>query len=79
MKLLQNKKFIALYTFVIFIIIVFFYLYATASVNIYPTQGWQVSVAEEQGMQSQMLADMMEHIKKNNFSIDSIIFVWLGK
>ncbi len=78
MKLLQNKKYIALYILPIFIISVFFYSYATASGSIYPTQGWQISTPEEQGMRSQMLAEMMEHIKKNSFDIDSILIVRNG-
>ncbi len=71
MKLHQNKNYIALYILAIFVIIVFFYSYATASVNTYPTQGWQISTPEEQGMRSQMLAEMTEHIKINSFNIDS--------
>lgn len=68
---LQNKKHIALFILAIFLILVFFYSYATASVNTYPTQGWQISTPEEQGMRSQMLAEMTEHIKINSFNIDS--------
>ena len=79
MNLLQNKRFIALYIFASFIIIAFFYSYATASVNICPTQGWQVSTPEDQGIRSQMLAEMMEHIKKNGFNIDSVLIVRNGK
>ena len=78
MKLIQNKKSIALYNIAIFIIIVFFYSYATTSVNTYPTQDWKVSTPEMQGMQSQMLSDMMEHIEKNNFNIDSLLIVRNG-
>lgn len=78
MKLLQNKKDIALNILAIFIIIVFFYSYAIASVNTYPTQGWQISTPEKQGMKSQMLAEMMEHIKENSFNIDSILIVRNG-
>ncbi len=78
MKLLQNKKYIALYILPIFIISVFFYSYSTASVNTYPTEGWQISTPEEQGMRSQKLAEMMEHIKKNSFNIDSILIVRNG-
>jgi CubicO group peptidase (beta-lactamase class C family) len=78
MKLLQNKKHIIPYILAIFIILVFFYSYATASVNTYPTQGWKISTPEMQGMHSQMLTEMMEHIKKNNFNIDSILIVRNG-
>jgi CubicO group peptidase (beta-lactamase class C family) len=78
MKLLQNKKYIALYILAIFITLVFFYSYATASVNTYPTKGWQISSPEEQGIRSQKLAEMMEHIKKNSYNIDSILIVRNG-
>ena len=78
MSLLQNKRFITLYIFASFIIIAFYYSYSTASVNICPTQGWQVSTPEEQGIRSQMLAEMMEHIKKNGFNIDSVLIVRNG-
>jgi CubicO group peptidase (beta-lactamase class C family) len=78
MKLLQNKKSIVLYILLISIILAFFYSYGTASVNNYPTQGWQISTPEEQGMHSQRLVEMMEHVKKNNLSIDSILIVRNG-
>ena len=78
MKLHQNKNYIALYILAIFVIVVFFYSYAAASVNTYPTEGWQISTPEEQGIRSQMLAEMMEHVKKNSFSIDSILIVRNG-
>ena len=78
MKLLQNKKSIALFILPIFIILVFFYSYAIASVNTYPAEGWQISTPEEQGIRSQMLAEMMEHIQKNSFNIDSVLIVRNG-
>ena len=78
MKLLQNKKTIALYILSVILILVFFYSYSTASVNTYPTEGWQISTPEEQGMQSQVLAEMMEHIKNNSYQIDSILIIRNG-
>jgi len=78
MKLLQNKKSVALYILAILIICVFFYSCATASFNTYPTEEWQVSTPEDQGMRSQMLAEMMAHIKQNSFNIDSILIVRNG-
>ena len=78
MKFLQKKKYIALYILPIFIILVSFYSCSTESVNIYPTEEWQISTPEEQGMRSQRLIEMMEHVKKNNFSIDSILIVRNG-
>ena len=78
MKLLQNKRAIALYIISITLILVCFCSYSTASVNTYPIEGWQISAPEEQGIRSQTLAEMMEHIKRNNFSIDSILIVRNG-
>jgi CubicO group peptidase (beta-lactamase class C family) len=78
MKLLKNQKFITLNIFAIYIILVIFYSCSTTSVYTYPTEGWQISTPEEQGIQSQMLAEMMEHIKKNSYNIDSILIVRNG-
>jgi len=36
----------------------------------YPTQGWQISTPEEQGIRSQILAEMIEHIKNNSFNME---------
>ena len=69
MRFLQNKNSIALHILAIFIILAFFYSYAIASVNTYPTQGWRNSTPEMQGMKSQMLADMMKHIKKTSSTL----------
>jgi CubicO group peptidase (beta-lactamase class C family) len=78
MKLLQHNKSIALYILSIFLILVFFCSYATASVNTYPTKAWPISTPEEQGMQSKLLAEMMELIKRNSFHIDSILIIRNG-
>ena len=68
----------AIHILAIFVIIVFFNLCATASAGTYPSEEWQISTPEEQGMRSQRLVEMMEHVKKNNFSIDSILIVRNG-
>jgi len=78
MRSFRNKNLIALYILATFITLDFFYSYAVASVNTYPKQDWKISTPEMQGMQSQMLADMMEHIRKNKFNIDSISIVRNG-
>ena len=78
MKILQNKMSIALYILSIFFIPVFFCFYASASNSIFPTDAWQISTPEEQGMQSKLLAEMMEHVKNNSFHIDSILIVRNG-
>ena len=78
MKFFQKKNSVALYIIAIFLILALLHSYATASVNSYPTEGWQFSTPEKQGIRSQRLAEMMEHVKKNNFSIDSILIVRNG-
>ena len=78
MKFLQDKNPIALYIRPIFIILVFVYSYAIASVNTYPTQGWKISIPEMQGMHSQTLTEVMEQIEKNNLKIDSLLIVRNG-
>jgi hypothetical protein len=49
-----------------------------ASATSFPTTGWHLSTPEEQGIRSQMLADMMEHIHDRKISIDSIQIVRNG-
>ena len=78
MKLLQNKKSIALYILSIFLKSVFFCPYATASATTYPTDAWHISTPEQQGMRSRLLAEMMAHVKSNSFHIDSILIVRNG-
>jgi CubicO group peptidase (beta-lactamase class C family) len=75
-KALQNTKHIAFHILAISAILVFFY--ACASINYYSTERWQTSTPEGQGMQSQILADMIEHVEKNRFNIDSILIVRNG-
>ena len=78
MKLHHHKKYMAIYILSLFVIIAFFNSYVAASVSTYPTEEWQITTPEEQGIRSQMLAEMMEHVKKKNFSIDSILIVRNG-
>jgi len=78
MKLFKNKKYIALYVLASFVIIAFFYSYATASVISYPTDRWQISTPEAQGLHSKLLLEMMTHIKKNGYNIQSVTIVRNG-
>ena len=78
MKLLQKMKCKAFHILTLFTILVCFYSYATASTNYIPTEGWQSSTPEEQGMHSQKLADMMEVIKKNSYNVDSVLIIRNG-
>jgi len=77
-QLPQSKKKIALYFLPIFAILAFFYSYVVASVKYYPTDQWQYSAPEAQGMTSTSLLEMMEDIKKNKYNIQSISIVRNG-
>jgi CubicO group peptidase (beta-lactamase class C family) len=76
--MLQDKKNISFYTLYFILIIILFCSVTPAAVITYPTNGWQTSTPEQQGMQSQMLADMIEEIKNNNYSIDSVSVIRNG-
>ena len=78
MKLRPIKKYIGCCVIFFFLITVFFYSPATASTYPFPTKEWQVSTPEEQGMQSQMLADMLEVIEKNSYNVDSVLIIRNG-
>jgi CubicO group peptidase (beta-lactamase class C family) len=49
-----------------------------ASPSYYPTQGWRETTPEQQGIQTSLLADMLEEIKNNSYNVDSIIVVRNG-
>jgi CubicO group peptidase (beta-lactamase class C family) len=78
MKLRQHLKNIGFHILAVLLILVSFNSYATASATTYPTGAWQVSSLEEQGMESQTLAEMMDYIRKYSFNIDSILVVRNG-
>ena len=44
----------------------------------WPTEGWRTSTPEEQGMDSEMLADMLETIEEQDYDIDSVVVVRHG-
>ena len=44
----------------------------------WPTQGWQTSSPEQQGMDSELLADMLEAILDQNHAIDSVTVIRHG-
>jgi CubicO group peptidase (beta-lactamase class C family) len=78
MKFLQNKKYIALFIFTISIIFVFSHFYANASVIHYPTNDWEISAPEEQGMHSKTILELMELIKEEKYNIHSVTIVRNG-
>lgn len=77
MKFFKDEKNIY-FCVLTFLSIIIPYSVTFAAVNTYPTNGWQTSTPEQQGMQSQILADMIEEIKTNNFSIDSVSVIRNG-
>ena len=44
----------------------------------WPTEGWRTSTPEEQGMDSEMLADMLETVKEQDYDVDSVVVVRHG-
>ncbi len=44
----------------------------------WPTEGWRTSTPEEQGMDSERLADMLATMRKRNHGIDSVLIVRNG-
>jgi CubicO group peptidase (beta-lactamase class C family) len=77
-KLLQNSKYLVHPILSIFIILAFFYSYASASVSYYPTNGWQISTPEAQGMHSKPIFEMMTAIKEKGYLIQNISIVRNG-
>jgi CubicO group peptidase (beta-lactamase class C family) len=78
MNLIQDKWYILFYTLLAFLITTFSYSLSPAAVNSYPANGWQTSTPEEQGIQSQVLANMIEEIKIKGYNIDSISIIRNG-
>ena len=76
MKLLLDNKYFGCRA--VIIIFVFFYSTAIASTYPFPTKEWPVSTPEAQGMQSQMLADMLDVIEKNSYNVDSVLIIRNG-
>jgi parallel beta-helix repeat protein len=50
----------------------------TAVRDYWPTAGWRYSTAEEQGMNSTKLEEMMEYIRNESFMLDSVVVVRNG-
>jgi CubicO group peptidase (beta-lactamase class C family) len=78
MKSQEYRQRFAYYSFSTFFIFLFLFTYAFASPVSYPLTGWRKSTPEEQGIQSNRLADMMEYIQKKQYNIDSITVVRNG-
>jgi len=57
----------------------FFHSCTSASAAIYPAEKWAISTPEQQGIQSLLLAEMVEHISEYSFQIHSVLIVRNGK
>ena len=75
MKILLTNKFISTAILSLFIILPCSYSSGTTSFISYPKDEWKTSTPEEQGMQSHVLAEMMENIQTENHPIDSLSIV----
>ena len=51
---------------------------ASSSQSIWPTDGWSTSTPEEQGMDSGILASMLDTIQQEGYTIDSVLVVRNG-
>jgi CubicO group peptidase (beta-lactamase class C family) len=78
-KLLPKRMYPAFLLFAVLTPLIFLPPYTMASATIYPAQQWTVSTPEQQGMQSSVLADMMQHIVDYGFEIHSVLIVRHGK
>jgi CubicO group peptidase (beta-lactamase class C family) len=78
MKGFQKTKSKFYFIVFIFFLLTIFYSQVIASLSYYPTEGWQKTTPEQQGIESKMLADMMEEIQKNGHNIDSVLVVRNG-
>ncbi|MBW8012924.1 MAG: serine hydrolase [Chloroflexi bacterium] len=48
-------------------------------ISAWPTEGWQISTPEEQGMDSELLADMLAEIEAQDYPIDIVLVIRNGK
>jgi CubicO group peptidase (beta-lactamase class C family) len=48
------------------------------STTYWPTEGWRTSTPEEQGLDSELLADMLDTIRERNYNIDSVSVIRNG-
>ena len=78
MKLLRNRDYLG--NWIIALSFIFFIIFPSISAasDYWPTKGWRMSTPEEQGMDSNILADMMANIKKFDYDIDSVTIIRNG-
>ena len=77
----MNNKIILLSTklFLLLIIVGWFYIPAYGqSSDYWPTEGWRTSTPEQQGINSDLLADALEAIIEREYTIDSVTVIRNG-
>jgi CubicO group peptidase (beta-lactamase class C family) len=77
MQILRKRRYVG-YWIAIFPFFCLFGMPCCASSAYCPTEGWRTATPEEQGMHSNILADMLEEIKIKSYSIDSITIIRNG-
>jgi CubicO group peptidase (beta-lactamase class C family) len=78
MRFIQKLKCKSYLVCILFAAVWAFFSNVIVLANANPAEGWQSTTPEEQGMRSQNLADMMEVIRKNRYSIDSVLIIRNG-
>jgi CubicO group peptidase (beta-lactamase class C family) len=78
MKCIPTIKDFVLLILIIFIALTCFCPYVTSSQDYYPTQSWQTSTPEAQGIPSELLLEMLQHIKLNEYNLQSVSIVRNG-
>ena len=78
MTLRQKRVHVIFFLIVALTSFTFLHSHAMASDIIYPVEKWAISTPEQQGMQSRMLAEMMQHIIDNSLPIHSVVIVRNG-
>ena len=79
MKLLLKSMHLIFLLLAVLTPFIFLHSHTMASAIIYPGKKWSISTPEQEGMQSSILADMMQHINDNRIEIHSVLIVRHGK
>jgi hypothetical protein len=72
MRFVQEMKYKSYLGCFLFAAVRIFFSNVIVLANFNPAEDWHLTTPEEQGMRSQNLADMMEVIRKNRYSIDVV-------
>ena len=75
---LNNRGYVGFWTLALSLIFLFSANPYSAASDYWPTDGWRMSAPEDQGMHSNVLADMLEKVQESGHNIDSISIVRNG-